>query len=192
MARGDERVFAPVQDLIRRMTHSLSYELRVDADARDDVVQEVSLKVFRNWRQFNGRSKLSTWIYSIARNQCLDALAQQTRHRPPSSPTKCSPEDPQSDDPDDSQSNLEQRRCVQAMLAELEREPEARDGSVRKIVLLRYWVENGATSEELAAFLKTSIQAAKQRKHYVLEQVRALCRKHCGTDECGLAPMGAA
>ena len=36
----------------------------------EDVVQETFLQAYRNWDQFEGRSKVSTWLYSIASRVC--------------------------------------------------------------------------------------------------------------------------
>ncbi len=45
-----------------------------DAEAADDLVQEVFLKVYRNPRLFDPRGKFLTWIYAVARNASIDFL----------------------------------------------------------------------------------------------------------------------
>ncbi len=45
----------------------------------EDIAQEVFIKVFKNLDGFKGKSTLSTWIYRIAVNQCLEAL-RKTKH----------------------------------------------------------------------------------------------------------------
>ncbi len=187
MEARDPGVFRELMPFIKRLSLGVCHNFRIPSDLREDVVQEVALKVFRSWRQFQGRSQLGTWIHSIARNQCLDTLEKSKRQVE-------QPHDPGPDDDDGtpleavdlSLSNVEQMRCVQAVLAELDREPRPRAGSMRKIDLLRFWVEHGPSTEELADFLKTTMAAAKERKRYLLAQLRTMCRKHCGTDECGL------
>ncbi|HHU78280.1 MAG: RNA polymerase sigma factor [Caldicoprobacterales bacterium] len=47
-----------------RMTNS-----REDAE---DLTQEVFVRVYRNLNKFRGKSRLSTWIYRIAHNVCID------------------------------------------------------------------------------------------------------------------------
>lgn len=44
-----------------------------------DAAQEVCLKVWRQLPQFESHSKLSTWLYRITTNQCLDHLRKQKR-----------------------------------------------------------------------------------------------------------------
>lgn len=46
----------------------------------DDAVQEIMLKVFRSMDRFDGSRSVSTWVYSIARNHCID-IQRRTRTR---------------------------------------------------------------------------------------------------------------
>lgn len=39
-----------------------------------DLAQEICAKAYRNLRYFKGQSKFSTWLFSIARNHCLNAV----------------------------------------------------------------------------------------------------------------------
>src|SRR5215469_8980674 len=50
------------------------YRMTGDVDAATDLAQEVFLKAFQNLESFRGQSKFTTWLYSIARNHCVDAL----------------------------------------------------------------------------------------------------------------------
>lgn len=45
-----------------------------DAEAADDLTQDVFLKVYRNPRLFDPRGRFLTWIYAVARNACIDFL----------------------------------------------------------------------------------------------------------------------
>jgi len=50
----------------------------VHADT-DDLVQEVFMKVWKSLHDFNGESKLYTWIYRIAVNEALTHLRKKKR-----------------------------------------------------------------------------------------------------------------
>src|SRR5438270_1332254 len=50
------------------------YRMTGDVDEATDLAQEVFLKAFQHLESFRGQSKFTTWLYSIARNHCMDAL----------------------------------------------------------------------------------------------------------------------
>lgn len=43
----------------------------------EDIAQEVFLEVFKSIKKFKGDSKLSTWIYRIATNKCLEFIRKR-------------------------------------------------------------------------------------------------------------------
>ncbi len=44
-----------------------------DTDRALDLSQDVLMTVWQRMGSFEGRSKLSTWIFAVARNRCIDA-----------------------------------------------------------------------------------------------------------------------
>lgn len=51
-----------------------------DRQVAEDLLQEVLLRVVRRASSFQGQSKLTTWLYTIARNACIDA-GRRAKHR---------------------------------------------------------------------------------------------------------------
>jgi len=48
-----------------------------DSEHAGDIAQEVFLKVFKHLSRFRGDSKFSTWLYVVARSQCLEAAKKR-------------------------------------------------------------------------------------------------------------------
>lgn len=45
-----------------------------DRESAADLAQEICVKAYQNLSYFKGQSKFSTWLYSITRNHCLNAV----------------------------------------------------------------------------------------------------------------------
>ncbi len=45
-----------------------------DRESAADLAQEICVKAYQNLPYFKGQSKFSTWLYSITRNHCLNAV----------------------------------------------------------------------------------------------------------------------
>jgi RNA polymerase sigma-70 factor, ECF subfamily len=45
-----------------------------DRESAADLAQEICVKAYQNLGHFKGQSKFSTWLYSITRNHCLNAV----------------------------------------------------------------------------------------------------------------------
>ena len=66
--------------MVRCYSRTLYWKIRgivlIHEDA-DDVLQNTWIKVWRNLDSFEGKSKLSTWLYRIAVNEALDMLRRR-------------------------------------------------------------------------------------------------------------------
>lgn len=185
MSANDDRVFNDLMPVLEKLVKGACASLRVyEKHRQDDVLQEVATKVFTRWASYRGDSRFTTWLYTIARNACLDDIERGSRYVPEPAGENKDGQGFFSAIADESQSDFEQRLCVHQVLAALEAEPDARENSMRKIEVLKWWVEKSPTTEELAAFLKTTHSAATTRKSAIVKAVRALCERYCGHDEC--------
>jgi len=76
---------APFDELVRRnevKIHDLCYKMLRNYDDAKDLAQETFLKAYRKIKNFDGRSKFSTWLYRIAVNNCLNFLKRQKPGEP--------------------------------------------------------------------------------------------------------------
>jgi len=72
-----DRLFEEVFDRYHSRVVSWCYGVARDREISLDLAQEVFLKVFRNLHAFRGDSRMSTWIYVITRNHCLNSLRKR-------------------------------------------------------------------------------------------------------------------
>ncbi len=69
---GDQEAF---ENLIRenqRMIHSLCYRLTGSMEDAEDLAQDTFVQAYRNLAQFRAEAKVSSWLYRIAVNRCLN------------------------------------------------------------------------------------------------------------------------
>lgn len=59
--------------------YTLCYRMARNAADAEDLLQEILLRLFLSLNSFDGRSAFSTWLYRVAYNHCLNALAKKRR-----------------------------------------------------------------------------------------------------------------
>lgn len=68
--------------LVRKYQERIYWLVRkmvIDHDDADDLVQEIFIKVWQHLDQYRSDSKLFTWIYRIAVNECLGFLRKKKK-----------------------------------------------------------------------------------------------------------------
>ncbi len=83
--RGDEDAFAQLTTPYRRELQVHCYRILGSLQDAEDLLQETLLAAWRGLEQFEGRSSLRAWLYTIATNRCLNALRERSR-RPQAAP----------------------------------------------------------------------------------------------------------
>lgn len=76
--RGQE-AFERLVPAFRRRVFGLAYGILRDRAAAEDLAQEVFVKLWQALPRYDGRAKLSTWIYAITRNAAVSALRARRR-----------------------------------------------------------------------------------------------------------------
>jgi RNA polymerase sigma-70 factor (ECF subfamily) len=76
---GDDAAFGRLVEEHRARVHAHCYRMLGSVHDADDAVQDTFLRAWRALSRFEARSSFGTWLYSIATNVCLDALAARTK-----------------------------------------------------------------------------------------------------------------
>jgi RNA polymerase sigma-70 factor (ECF subfamily) len=164
----------------RRGLLAHSYRMLGSWDEAEDAVQETSLRAWRGWDTFQNRSSVRVWLYRIATNTCLSALAGRDRRALPSGlgapaddpaapPDVAPPEawiQPYQEDPASVVTGRESVRL--ALIAGLQYLPPKQ----RAVLLLREVLAFSAV--EVAEMLDTTVPAVKstlQRARARLDEV---------------------
>jgi RNA polymerase sigma-70 factor (ECF subfamily) len=81
---GDETAFQELVDRYKDLVFGLIARTVQDRSRAEDLAQEVFLRVHRGLPYFRGEARLSTWIYRIVANVCVQQQGQQGQQgRPP-------------------------------------------------------------------------------------------------------------
>ena len=75
--RGNQKAFKVLVERCHGTVYSVVRGVLGDSDDVDDVVQNVYIKVYKGLAGFRGDSKLSTWVYQIARNEAINATRRR-------------------------------------------------------------------------------------------------------------------
>src|SRR5437868_14032477 len=68
---GDEHAFQELVDRYKDLVFALIARTVMDRSRAEDLAQDVFLRIHRGLPYFRGEARLSTWIYRIVANVCL-------------------------------------------------------------------------------------------------------------------------
>jgi RNA polymerase sigma-70 factor (ECF subfamily) len=74
---GDRNAFRLLIDRYRRLVSHIVFRMIPAGPDREDMCQEIFVKVYQNLSRFRFDAKLSTWIARIAYNNCLNFLEKK-------------------------------------------------------------------------------------------------------------------
>ena len=79
--QGDTAAFAELVDKYKQPVMNLAFRTVRDATEAEDLAQNVFVQVFRSAHRYQSSAKFSTWLFTIARNLCLNEIRRRSRHR---------------------------------------------------------------------------------------------------------------
>lgn len=79
--RGDREAFAELVDAWKQPVVSFVARTLRDQDEAEDVAQNVFVQVYRVRERYEATAPFAAWLFTIARNFCLNELRRRSRHR---------------------------------------------------------------------------------------------------------------
>jgi RNA polymerase sigma-70 factor (ECF subfamily) len=163
--RGDRAAFTGLVEKYKQPVMNFVFRSLRDETEAEDVAQNVFLQVYKSRARYERTAKFSTWLFTIARNLCLNEIRRRSRH-PAESLEETHPENDdqpsrQYEDkkvflPTENVLHGELARKIEEALAEL---PEAQRTA---ILLCR---QDELSYEEIAEVLDCSLSATKSLIH---------------------------
>ena len=78
--RGDRAAFAALVEKYRQPLLNFIFRTLRDETEAEDLAQTVFLQVYKSRDRYERTAKFSTWLFTIARNLCLNELRRRSRH----------------------------------------------------------------------------------------------------------------
>jgi RNA polymerase sigma-70 factor (ECF subfamily) len=159
--RGDEGAFQQLVEGYKDLVFALIARTVQDRSRAEDLAQEVFLRVHRGLPYFRGEARLSTWIYRIVANVCLQGYPR---------PSAVSLDDParpavQPAAADRQFGDLELKDRLEKAIARL-------PANYRLLVAAHYL--NGVRYEDLAEALQLPLGTVKTQLYRAKQQLRRL------------------
>lgn len=164
VCQGEREAFAQLVDKYKQPVINLVARILRDPDEAEDVAQNVFLQVYKAADRYHQTARFSTWLFTIARNACLNELRRRARHPAESLEAGADEEgagerplpDPNLVTPPQALLQAELRAKVAEALNDL---PE----NQRTAIIL--YQQNELSYEEIAQILDCSLSATKSLIH---------------------------
>jgi RNA polymerase sigma-70 factor (ECF subfamily) len=153
-----DAAFAELLARYQRPVLNFVYRMLGDAADAEDVAQEVFVRAYQHWSEFDPRRKVSTWLFALARNAAIDRLRYRQRH--PVESLDSAPE------PSTTSREVETRELGEQIAAAIQLLPEDQHTAV---VLAEY---QGLSHAEIAEVMHCSEKSVESRLYRARQNLR--------------------
>ena len=78
--QGDMAAFTALAEKYKQPVMNLAARTLRDPTEAEDLAQNVFVQVFKSAARYQTTAKFSTWLFTIARNLCLNEIRRRSRH----------------------------------------------------------------------------------------------------------------
>lgn len=176
----DADAFALLVDRYQSRVYGFVRRMVRHVDDAEDISQEVFVKAFQNIERFDGRASVSTWLFKIASNLCIDRARRKDRRPEQMQLTTGESDQTEFDLPDSTYDPHDA-----AVIGEMEKAIEASIASLSeklKPVLLLHDME-GLSYGEIAGVVGVPVGTVKSRLFLARAHLQAALTKYLATEE---------
>lgn len=158
---GDKEALANIVKTYEQTIYNFSFKICRDKERAEHTMQETFMSMVKSLHQFSGKSKLSTWLYTVVSNHCLMLARSQKKY------THASLDD---EEVFIDEKNIADWKITPSKVAENNELKKVLDESIKqlpqdyKIVFLLRDIE-GLSTEETGEITNLSVPAVKSRLH---------------------------
>jgi RNA polymerase sigma-70 factor (ECF subfamily) len=181
--RGDRAAFAELVEKYKQPLFNFVFRTLRDEIETEDVAQNTFLQVWKSRARYQRTAKFSTWLFTIARNLCLNEIRRRARH-PAESLEETHPEhdDQPSRQYEDKKIFLPTETALHGELAKKIEEAlaELPENQRTAILLCR---QDELSYEEIAEVLDCSLSATKSLIHRGREFLKEKLKPYLSTGD---------
>ncbi|MEW6623632.1 MAG: sigma-70 family RNA polymerase sigma factor [Bacillota bacterium] len=173
--KGEREYFNGIVKHFQGPVYNTVYRMIGDKEEAKDLTQDVFLKVYKNLAAYDRQVKLSTWIYKIATNTCIDFLRKkremlmdEVQQEGIDAKTIVFASTSKDTSPELALENKELKTLLHGQIGKL---PE----NYKAVVVLKY--VNDLTFEEIAQALDQPVNTIKTRLYRAREMLRDSLRE---------------
>jgi RNA polymerase sigma-70 factor (ECF subfamily) len=172
--RGDRAAFEELVARYRQAVLNFVFRTLPDATEAEDLAQGVFVQVWKSAARYEPSAKFTTWLFTIARNLCLNEFRRRSRHPADSldAPPHAGTDEPRGH-------SVEDKRVVAASDTLLSGELEAKVAEAvaalpeNQRTALLLWQRDELSYEDIAKVLGCSLSAVKSLIHRARETLKA-------------------
>jgi RNA polymerase sigma-70 factor, ECF subfamily len=171
--QGEVRAFEVLLTKHRKPIFNFILRFVGDKETAEDVLQETFMRVIRGAETYKRQAKFTTWVYTIARNLCVD-MSRRRKHRKHASLDAPIGSDDNAGtllDVVPSADMSSERQTINKQLhAEMQRAIDGLQEDQREVFVLREFMD--MPFKEIAEVVGVSENTIKSRMRYALEKLR--------------------
>ena len=182
--RGDRAAFEELVARYQQPVLSFIYRTLPDATEAEDLAQGTFVQVWKSAARYEPSAKFSTWLFTIARNLCLNEFRRRSRHPAVSldAPAHADSDEPRGHSIEDKRVSAAPDTLLRGELeAKVAEAVAALPENQRTALLL--WQRDEMGYDDIAEVLGCSLSAVKSLIHRARETLKARLKPYLRTGE---------